>query len=58
MNLVVHILLHGFPLCQFTAAVPREWPRDHKWVGVDDVADATCPGCLKAVEDARQRKGV
>ena len=51
----VHVLHHGLPLCRFTPLAPSEWPKGHKWVGLDERTDATCPRCaavaLKAVMD-------
>lgn len=45
---MVHILRHGLPLCRFVLTMPVEWPRNHKWVGIEEEADATCERC-KAV---------
>lgn len=41
----VHILIAGFPICGFSDKVPAEWPAGHKWVGVEDRDQATCPSC-------------
>lgn len=28
----IHVLHHGFPLCDFTRDVPGDWPKDHQWL--------------------------
>lgn len=42
---MIHILRHGLPLCAFTSDVPRDWPPDHTWVGVEDAKDSDCTDC-------------
>lgn len=46
----VHVLLHGFALCEFTLRVPRDWPEGHVWIGKDQREDPkakekACKGC-------------
>lgn len=31
----VHVLHHGYPLCDFTRDVPSDWPLGHKWVSIE-----------------------
>jgi len=45
----VHILRHGYPLCRFSFALPKDWPEGHQWVGVEDAEQATCQGCKNEV---------
>jgi hypothetical protein len=43
----VHVLHYGRPLCGFSLEVfPRDWPPGHRWVGLDELGDATCPRCI------------
>lgn len=28
----VHVLHHGFPLCEFSREVPADWPVGHGWI--------------------------
>lgn len=55
----VHILQHGFPLCNFAGSItlesgppprmipttPDAWPIGHSWVGREDFELATCKAC-------------
>ena len=41
----IHILRGGRALCGLLNA---DWPSTHKWVSVEDRAEATCEGCRKA----------
>lgn len=44
----VHILCNGTALCSFQSdRVPGKWPPGNKWVGIDDVSDASCESCLR-----------
>lgn len=45
---VVHVLTAGAALCG-QPGLPKNWPKNHWWVRVEDVAQANCPGCLKAL---------
>lgn len=46
--MTVHVLHYGLPLCQFSVNPPCEWPRGHKWVGVEDAKElATCEQCKR-----------
>lgn len=48
---VVHVLLHGYPVCGFSHAVPRDWPAGHAWVGLPrgsmSTGEATCAECKR-----------
>lgn len=41
----VHVLRYGFPLCQFTDAVPADWPAGNVWTDRFDVGSITCAEC-------------
>jgi hypothetical protein len=61
--MVVHVLFHGFALCQFDLHVPREWPAGHRWVDVFDAEKlATCEPCKKKAKEFpsldRQQEGL
>lgn len=43
---VVHILRHGFPLCGFTSHVPKDWPKGHAWVRLNEPG-STCAACIE-----------
>lgn len=43
----VHILHQGYALCGIISP-PSGWPAGHSWVGIDNLANATCEGCLKS----------
>jgi len=47
---LVHILHHGYPLCEAVnkLGIPHDWPAGHKWVCLDESDDATCADCKKA----------
>jgi len=45
----VHILRYGYSLCRMEGW-PQDWPEGHLWVDVGAVEDATCKGCLAALE--------
>ena len=49
---IVHILRHGFPLCQFTTHPPKDWPENHVWVGLDS-GDTDKSNCKKCRNEAR-----
>ena len=48
--MIVHVLHRGFTLCQFCTALPGDWPPGHKWVGRDDIKNATCQECISIAE--------
>jgi hypothetical protein len=50
---MVHVLHYGLPLCRFMRRPPVFWPRNHKWVGADEIADATCPQCIERANAPR-----
>jgi len=41
----IHVLYQGQPLCGFSPTVPRDWPKGHLWVGMEDIKDANCSVC-------------
>jgi len=50
---VVHILLHGLPLCRDGSLPhpPGLWHREqHVWVTTEDYDECTCEGCLEAYD--------
>ena len=47
-ELVVHLLEHGRPLCNFSDKVPRDWPPGHRWVAREHLEEITCPRCMVA----------
>jgi hypothetical protein len=63
--MIVHILHNGAPRCRFSAAVPRDWPPEHRWISLDDyrgppsieLAHAElCVNCIRAVGPNRLRR--
>jgi hypothetical protein len=56
MDVTVHILHHGLPLCRFSTALPRDWPEGHKWTGLDEIEDARCGACMAAAPPRDQAK--
>ena len=46
VNLTVHLLDEGLPLCRFSTEVPGRWPHGHLWTYVDDYENANCAACL------------
>lgn len=44
---IVHALQYGFALCRFGDTVPGNWPDGHRWVGLDEMENVTCPDCLE-----------
>jgi hypothetical protein len=49
-SVIVHILFHGYPLCRFSTAPPRDWPENHKLVRFDDPEGANCQLCIENAE--------
>ena len=49
-RVIVHVLQGGFALCG-VEGVPGDWPDGHKWVSLQDIADATCVTCLSRALD-------
>lgn len=49
---VVHVLRHGFPLCEFSREVPRDWPDGHVWVSYRDplARQASCGRCARQAQ--------
>ncbi len=47
---IVHVLLHGLPLCHFSRKVPGHWPSGHVWASFDayrtGTEKVTCLACL------------
>jgi len=52
-TLMIHGLYAGHPLCGLTSEVPRDWPKNHWQVGLEEAAYITCPECLA---EARKRR--
>jgi hypothetical protein len=50
---VVHVLVHGYPLCAFDLSHPSRWPEGHSWVSYYDVVKATCRQCLAKWEEGK-----
>lgn len=50
--MVVHILVHGQPVCGFSYELPCNWPIGHKWVRAEEHSDATCNTCKKVAFQA------
>lgn len=44
--MIVHVLRLGFPVCDFSRAVPADWPPGHSWAPEGDPA-VNCIECLK-----------
>lgn len=55
--MVIHILHGGFPLCRFSASVPRDWPSGNSWVPIEAEADATCMSCIHAAKPKHAAAG-
>lgn len=51
---LVHVLIGGYALCNFTPAVPGDWPPGHKWVHQGDVDAATCDKCRRTLESVKR----
>lgn len=50
MEKTVHVLIGGEVLCGFSDERPGDWPEGNVWVGIKDLALATCPSCQKRGE--------
>jgi hypothetical protein len=46
----VHVLLYGQTLCRQIHGLPKDWGPQHKWVRVEERADATCAMCKEQAE--------
>jgi len=42
---VVHVLVHGLPMCGFTRDVPRDWPGGHVWTRAGSGECISCSQC-------------
>jgi hypothetical protein len=49
---IIHILVRGLPICNFSYELPCNWPIGHKWVRAEEYNEATCPSCKKISEAA------
>lgn len=53
-DLVVHYLLRGLTLCQFTRELPGSWPANHTWVSLpshrEQNKDANCQTCREVLD--------
>lgn len=47
---IVHALLSGSPLCNFSNEVPANWPARHTFTSVQHTDEITCPGCKAAAQ--------
>lgn len=55
---IVHTLWRGRLPCNFTKALPRDWPPGHAWVGHNAADAITCPACKQwAQEFNKKAKG-
>lgn len=51
MTKTIHILQNGKTLCEFMPrTATKNFPKGHDWVGIKEVAHATCSTCLKRME--------
>lgn len=41
----MHVLLFGNTLCRQVHGLPKDWGPQHRWVRVEERADATCAMC-------------
>ena len=47
--MIVHLLQYGQTLC-LMPGVPKDWPEDHRWVGVDEgIEHVNCEECKKVI---------
>lgn len=61
IDATVHILKFGFPLCEFTKAIPRDWPPQNYWVSVYDQSRhnrVNCEKCKQKLKTERPDRGV
>jgi len=49
----VHILHHGYPLCDFATGTPASWPVGHSWVRLGEQG-ANCETCVNV---GRKKQG-
>lgn len=54
MSKIVHALLAGKPLCNFSDSVPAQWPHGHIWTTIKHAESITCPSCKKEAERIRK----
>lgn len=47
---IVHVLKEGLPVCRFTTALPREWPKNMYWVTEAERENASCSSCMGKYE--------
>ena len=52
----VHALLYGFPLCNFSNKVPKDWPPGNQWVSVDQIENITCQICKEKAKEIKENK--
>ena len=59
LDITVHVLLAGLPLCGFSDALPRDWPGGHAWVhgGEDEIEMVTCALCRRLAEQRLRQRG-
>lgn len=63
MEMVIHILKHGYPYCKFTTEFPGQWKSPNKWLGFTDTEtiekekDSLCEKCLdEHIEILKERR--
>jgi len=52
----IHILHHGWPLCQFTEELPCDWPWGHVWISALDGKEIASAGGDLCAECAREHE--
>ena len=62
MEMVIHAMYSGYPLCGFSDELPRDWPAGHGFVSYSQIVKITCPECrteaerLKAAADIQTER--
>ena len=52
--MIIHVLLSGRACCGIRG-LPKDWPKDHFWVRMEDVAKANCVDCLEQIKKAAKK---
>ncbi len=50
MEMVIHAMYSGYPLCGFSDELPRDWPTGHGFVPYYEIMKITCPECRPEAE--------
>lgn len=53
---LIHVLRFGRALCPIEG-VPSDWPEGHKWVGIQQHAQATCTCCAERAKEILAEQG-